>query len=199
MSFCLACAEWTSQRPLCRVCSADMAPGPKWRLASGMLVAGGLQHRGAARRLVHRLKYQGLIEIADVLAGHMAPLLPAGADSLVPVARARLRRIKYGIDPAQELARALGRLSGLPVREVLVPAWWWPRHALQERETRTRPRFRTAFATGSGAVLVDDVATSGATLQAANEALGSDFRHGVVATAPGRVRVPAPAEAGEIA
>ncbi len=199
MSFCLACAEWTSRRPLCRACSADLAPGPKWRLPSGILVAGGLQHRGAGRRLVHRLKYQGLTEIADLLAGHMAPQLPAAAAALVPAARARLRRIRYGIDPARELARALERRTGLPVYDVLEPSWWWPRHALQARDGRKRPRFRAPRAVPSGAVLVDDVATSGATLQAATDALGSDFRHGLVATAPGRVRVPAPADAGEIA
>jgi predicted amidophosphoribosyltransferase len=163
------------------------------------LIAGGLRHGGAARRLVHRLKYQGLVEIADLLAGFMIPLVPAAAEVLVPVARARLRKLRHGIDPALELTRALSRSTGLPVDRALAAALWWPRHAPTDPARRSRPQFRARGAPIAGAVLVDDVATSGATLVAAAAALDADLRHGIVATAPGRVRVPAPTEAGEVA
>lgn len=187
------------QRPLCRQCDADLVPGPRWRLPSGLLVAGALGHRGAARRLVHRLKYQGLVEVAELLARFMTPLVPANTEALIPVPRARLRRVRYGIDPAVELAGAISRRSGIPVERELVAPLWWPRHAAQARDGRTPPRFRALHARDYRAVLIDDVATSGTTLEAANGALGSDFRHGIVATAPGRVSVPATSEAGEVA
>jgi len=199
MSFCLACAEWTGRGPLCGGCAADLAAGPQWRLPSGLLIGAGFAHSGAARRLVHRLKYQGILEVAELLAGFMAPLLPAAAEELVPVVRARLRRVRYGIDPALEIARALSGRTGLPVSRALAAPLWWPRHAARSREGRSPPRFASVRGAGPGAILIDDVATTGATLQAASGALGSDFRHGIVATAPGRVRVPAPIEAGEVA
>jgi predicted amidophosphoribosyltransferase len=148
---------------------------------------------------VHRLKYQGLVEVAAVLAAFMIPLVPSGATALVPVVRARVRVVRFGIDPAVELAAALSRRSGLPLQNALEAPLWWPRHATRNREGRNPPRFRAVERAEPGAVLVDDVSTSGATLQAAFGALGSDFRHGIVATAPGRVRVPAPIEAGEVA
>ena len=186
-------------RPLCRSCDADLVPGPRWRLASGMLVAGALGHRGAARRLVHRLKYQGLVEAADLLARFMTPLVPSKTEALIPVSRARLRRVRYGIDPAVELARAMSRRTGIPVHRTLVAPLWWPRHAAQARDGRNPPRFRALHDRGRKAVLIDDVATSGVTLEAASGALGAGFRHGIVATAPGRVSVPVTSEAGEVA
>ena len=198
MSLCLACAEWAGRAPLCAPCVADLPPGPRWRLASGLLVGAAFSHHGPSRRLIHRLKYQGLVEAAPLLAVFMVPLLPSNASSVIPVSRARLRRARYGIDPAVELAGAIGRLAGLPVDRILVAPAWWPRHAVRSRASRLPPRFRATSAAGPGAVLIDDVATSGATLNAANDALGADFRHGVVATAPGRVKVPAPSQAGEV-
>lgn len=199
MSFCLACAEWAGSRSLCKSCGHDLEPGSQWRLPSGVLIAGALRHRGAARRLVHRLKYQGVTEVADLLAGFMARHLPSDAGAVVPVPRARLRLMRYGVDPALELARALAGRTGLRVERPLAATLWWPRHALRSRDGRGPPPFQVADSPTPGSVLVDDVATSGATLQAASAALGSDFRHGIVATAPGRVRVPAPTEAGEVA
>jgi predicted amidophosphoribosyltransferase len=200
MAFCISCAQWDRQAPLCRRCAAELAPGPRLRLASGLVVAAGLRHSGAARRLVHRLKYQGLSDAAEVLADHMAGRIPARAAALAPVPRAVLRRLRYGVDPAAALAGALSRRTGLPVLTLLRAPLWWSSHAKQPRTGRAGPGFVARFpAPDANVVLVDDVATSGATLLAAVEALGSDFRHGLTATAPGRVVVPAPTQAGEVA
>ncbi len=139
MSFCLSCAEWARESPLCRRCAADLAPGPQWRLPSGLIVSAGLRHTGAARRLVHRLKYQGLTEAAGVLADFMVGRMPAAAAALAPVPRARVRRLRYGIDPAEELARALARRSGLPIVTPLRAPLWWGRQA-----ARARPPQRAA-------------------------------------------------------
>ena len=199
MAFCIACAEWSTERPLCGPCRLDLAMATPPRSRSGLLVAAALRHRGAARRLVHRLKYQGLLEAASVLGGFMAPLVPPGAHALVPVPRARLRRARFGVDPAQALAEATASITGVPVTPLLRAAIWWPRHASRPRRGRGPPGFRRAGAPVGITVLIDDVATSGSTLEAARAVLGEDVRHGVVATAPGRMRMPAPAEAGEVA
>ncbi len=95
-----------------RRCGAGFAPGGERRLAGGVLVRSAFAHRGTARLLVHRLKYGGHGAAAAVLADAMAGCVPEGAGALVPVPRARLRRWRYGVDPAVELARALGRVLG---------------------------------------------------------------------------------------
>jgi hypothetical protein len=152
-----------------------------------VLVWAGLGHRGTGRLLVHRLKYEGLIRAADVLAAAMAPLVPETATALVPVPRAMMRRWAHGIDPAQVLAGHLSKRCGLPVVEGLRPAVWWPRHAARGDRARSRARFRAVRSADPAWVLVDDVATSGATLDAASHALRGVVRLALVATSPSRV------------
>ena len=169
-SVCLACGSWTGEI-LCAACRATLAPSPAIRLTTGLVVRPAFRHDGAARRLVHRMKYQGAIGAALPLAAAMAAGVPSRAGCLVPVPRAGLRRWRHGADPARALAAALGGITGLPVVPALRAPWWWPAHAGRGREARSAPAFRAATAP-SGAVLVDDVLTTGATLAAAAAAMG---------------------------
>jgi predicted amidophosphoribosyltransferase len=136
-------------------------------------------HRGPARHLVHRLKYHADWGAGDALARLMAPLAAEGW--LVPVPRAAVRRIRYGIDPARWLARRIATMNGMAVADVLRPGLWWPRHA--GSPMRRPPRFTLTGAAPSPATLIDDVATTGATLRAAADATG--IGRALVATAAG--------------
>ena len=185
---CIACASAAAERgPLCPGCAAGFTPGGACRLAGGVLVHSAFVHLGTARRLVHRLKYEAQPAAASLLAASMARVLPPGATCLVPVPRARVRLWWYGVDPALELARALGRFTGLPVKRALAAAWWHRRRAGGAGAARGVPRFRACTAVPAGAVLVDDVVTTGATLRAAAAALGGPHP-AVTATAAPRGR-----------
>lgn len=128
-------------------------------------------HDGPARQLVHRLKYEGFVAAASVLAPAMAPLVD-GAEALVPVPRTHLRRHRYGVDPAMELARAVARLTGIPVVRALHPAVVGQARAGRRRDERSEARFRFVHAPPPGAVLVDDVVTTGGTVRHTGAMLG---------------------------
>ncbi len=160
-----------------------------------MLVHSPFLHTGTARRLVHRLKYAADPSAALLLAGPMAEVLPAGAAVLVPVPRAYLRRWRYGVDPALELARAVGRVSGLPVFQALAPGWWHQRRAGSGSANRGTPRFRARVAAKAGMVLVDDVVTTGVTLGAAAEALDRARLAVTATTAPAAATALTPLQA----
>lgn len=167
---CLACRTRTGGF-LCRPCTATLGPTPD-RMAGPVLVRSAFAHEGAARSLVHRLKYEAVAGVADALAGVVAPLLPADTPALVPVPRAVARRLRYGIDPARALAAAVSARTGIPVRAVLVAPWWVHRRAGPAGSRRGAPRFQIQTVPPPGSVLVDDVVTSGATLVAASRATG---------------------------
>ncbi len=193
---CLACSGGPiGGARLCARCRAGFSPGGERRLPGGVLVRSAFTHQGTARLLVHRLKYGGQQAAAAVLAAAMAAAVPPGAGALVPVPRARLRRWRYGVDPAVELARALSRLLSLPVVLALAPEWWHRRRAGPAGARRGVPRFRAVRAAPAGAVLVDDVVTTGATLRAAAWALGGHCAAVTATAAPGAAG-PLPSAAG---
>ena len=130
-----------------------------------MLVRSLLVHEGPIRKAVHAMKYRGADRVARGLAPLMADLLPTGATAVVPVPRSLPRRARFGTDPGRALATALARTAVLPVADVLrAPIL----HRSQIRSRRRGGlRFRSVARPPRGAVLVDDVLTTGATLSAA--------------------------------
>lgn len=188
MSICIACGALGGRNgEPCGPCLATLAPAPEVRLASGLVVRGAFLHAGAARRLVHRLKYGGLPGAAHVLGRALAALVPSDATALVPVPRAWARRAVHGIDPAVVLAREISSRCGIPVVAALRAGAWWPRHAGSDRSRRTAPHYRMIRRADFGLVLVDDVLTTGATLEAAAAALGGIVSRGLTATVASRV------------
>jgi predicted amidophosphoribosyltransferase len=187
MRLCVLCST-PGPGPLCDSCRSHIACGPAFLTPGGVVVTAGLAHRGVARRLVHALKYAAVTAAAEPLADAMAARLPDGVQLLIPVPRAPVRRWKYGIDAADVLATLVGRARDLPVMRGLRPPWWWPRHAGRGERPRAPVPFRARHLIDGGAwALVDDVATSGATLDAAASALGAPGCLALVATAPSRV------------
>ena len=136
---------------------------------------------GSARQAVHRLKYRRDLALADVLAAQLLALVQSlgwPVETVVAVPLGKQRQKARGYNQAALLAFPLALGLGVP----------WARHALARvRETRSqvgldiaarRRNVARAFQAmdaaavrGKTVLLVDDVMTTGATLDASARAL----------------------------
>jgi len=137
-------------------------------------------YQGVARRVVAALKFRGALVAADLMAAQMAANLPASlrdpAVALVPVPAARSRRRRRGFDPARSLAVALSRRLDRPLADCLARADRSSRQvgaSRRERRAAGRLEIRVRGSPPPLAILVDDVHTTGATLDASARALAA--------------------------
>src|SRR6185295_18754034 len=160
--------------PRCARCSAPTAwPVDACRECSGRRLAfaqarSAVVYDAAARAAVLAWKERGLRRLTAVFAAVVVDALDAPEFDLTYVAADRERRRKRGHDPPRELARELGNLWG---RDVLPLLTRNGRSAPQRAQTLAarRANVRGVFAAARSPpaiVLVDDVYTSGATVNA---------------------------------
>ena len=170
--------------PLCDPCVASLKYAPP-SLIAGVPVEAGFRHVGAAARLVHNLKYRRSIHAGRLLAAGMVSGIPADASVLVPMPRSFVRRVTYGIDQAAALANEVSRITGLPIVRGLAAPLWWRRQAGADRSHRHAVGFKRIGPIPSGAVLVDDVITTGATINSALSVIRQREISVLVATSAG--------------
>ncbi len=167
--------------PLCDICGDAL---PSWRaegdtrctrcrrrprvITRGRSIA---SYEGTLRDILHRLKYDGRRSLARPLGERMARAgedVLRDADALVPVPLHWIRHYRRGFNQAEELARGVS----LPV----VHALRRPRRTVTQTDLPEAQRLanvgeafrlrRGVTITGQVLVLVDDVSTTGATLDA---------------------------------
>jgi predicted amidophosphoribosyltransferase len=207
---CLVCRGPTrAGAPLCRACRgglpwlpADRCPrcglpapcGTRCpaRAAAFSRSWAPVAYDGTARSLVHALKLKGMVAAADAMAAQIAAGVPADlapGGTLVPVPGHPRRRRGRGFDQGERIAAALGRRLGLPVARCLARDASAPPQAGAGRHQRLRRAGGSIRALGRvprKAVLVDDVHTTGATLDACARALRAAGSEEVVAVSYAR-------------
>ena len=135
-------------------------------------------YTGPARAVVLGLKGRGLSCVTPFMAAAMSARAPTGVleGVLVPAPAHPDRIRRHGHNQARDLAEALRRRTGMPVREVLARRPGARRQVGLERPAR-RANVRggivacAGLPAGARAVVVDDVYTTGSTLDACAAAL----------------------------
>ncbi|MBN2500036.1 MAG: ComF family protein [Anaerolineales bacterium] len=135
---------------------------------------------GPVRNAIHQLKYKRDIALGDALGQHLIDLLRVlgwEVDIVVPIPLAAARRAERGYNQAALLARPIALALGLDyspgavlrVRETQTQVGL----NLIERQKNVKDAFRgnTKLVRGKSILLVDDVMTTGATLNACANAL----------------------------
>ena len=165
------------------LCAGCVAATPRAEDTAGVglqLVLAPFQMQGAAQKAVHRLKYNGVRGLAAPMGAAMAQHLRrhgVAPDLLAPVPLHRTRHRERGYNQAGLLAREVGRWLDTPVDGGLLArtgsAGPQARSASrEERQANVQGAFRAQRAAiGLSIVVVDDVTTTGATLQACAAAL----------------------------
>lgn len=178
---CQVCHRLTPNRLLCDRCRGQMRRAPDRILTGGVPVHAAFSHDGPARALVHHLKYRGQTGYAGLIAATLAHRLPRLP--LVPVPRVLTRRVRYAIDPAKVIAQRLADRLGVPVLDLLGSAIHTRRRAGGDHRTPVTP-FSVRRQPDAPVLLVDDVLTTGLTLERAVETIGSEMvRAAIVANA----------------
>ena len=191
-SSCAVCGR--AGEPVCVACCAALAPPPADAAFPALF-----SYEGVGQALVTALKFRGRRGPVGTLGAALAAAAErAGVHPAVvtwpPTAAARRRA--RGFDQAELLARAVARRLGVPASALLVRTSGTAQAGRSRVERLLGPRF-VAFGRVPGRVLVvDDVVTTGATLQAASAALRAGGAHrvdgwAVAATPAGHTRVAA--------
>jgi ComF family protein len=188
---CPVCRAFSAAKPLCEWCSLRLYANeaPHWS-GSGAAVLDGIPgdgvaiesafvHSGAAREIVHLLKFGGRRSLGRVAARLIlasSSELPGHGDLVVPVPLGSDRLRRRGYNQSRLVAAPLARMCGALHADALRRDDRPPQVGLaaEERRANLKGSFRAVrgrVPPGATCWVVDDVATTGATVSEAAEAL----------------------------
>ncbi len=170
-STCAACEARAPFRTLfCPPCAGTIERilAPRARAA--------FHYGGAIKQAIQRLKFEERPDLARGLGSHLIPLVVDPFDAIVPVPLHPYRLAERGYNQASVLAAPLSRATGVPIDTSILHRVRNTVRQTDLQRAERRANVATAFRARRGArgrrvLLVDDVRTTGATLEACEAAL----------------------------
>jgi len=179
---CPACGQPQPSGMLCHSCASTRR--------SISAVRSVFRFEGTIRTAIHELKYRNLRAIAPALAEHLDEYLRSwqlDVDFLVPVPLRKKRLRERGYNQAELLTAALAGMCGVPMRKGSLRRTGGTMSQVRTRDAQERHRnVADAFTCPDASLsakrilLIDDVCTTGATLEACATALRSAGVHEVL-------------------
>lgn len=168
VSVCFRCLQLTSNYRTCADCFDESGVATVWRVTP---------YAGIAKELVWRLKFTGAQQAAQDMAQCFSALhRPVAGTLIVPLPTATSRIRQRGYDQANLLAKAYAQATHAKYLPCLARLGQQHQRGAsrQARLQQLDQAFRLKKSVnikGADIILIDDVATTGASLQAAAQAL----------------------------
>ncbi|TFG98370.1 MAG: ComF family protein [Calditrichales bacterium] len=140
------------------------------------------EFRETIRLLIHLLKYNHYLTLAEYFAAEIEKRFVfshiKSIEAIIPVPLYKSRKRERGYNQSEEIARALSQITGIPVTEHLLsrirPTKTQTRMTREERQINMQNVFECPTYIGPRHVLmIDDVITTGSTIQECARALKS--------------------------
>lgn len=189
LPFCIQCGDRVAAENLCARCRTSPLQIERIRAA--------VYFEGALREAIHHLKYKGRIALVKPLGNLMATYWqqhPMPADVLVPVPLHTSRLRERGYNQAALLARELAQRAELALNERTLVRKRATAPQIELSARQRRENVHGAFCCSDDGLaekrvlLIDDVCTTGATLEACAIALRESGAHSVQALTLARAR-----------
>jgi len=169
--------------PICAKCGRHLASGEPCDACQALridAIRSVAYSEGALREAIHHFKYNGVQALAEPFGRILYAYWQThdvSADILIPVPLHPRRLRERGYNQSLLLAEQLARRAGLPVDQIALRRVKYTRPQVElgprERQENVADAFEcvSSSLTGQKVVLIDDVCTTGATLEACSEAL----------------------------